>query len=162
MLPEDTLSKINIEGPELRVRAAKQHAEQLARAVELSQKEEEEISGGAAIDKNKFAEKCSWPVPKLEELVPGLILEIRNRKPGTSTERTDYYEVEIGPEMDKSGEMTIKVLDMGTGRKLYLTLAELGIAPYESNKLWDARNYPAKWYMKQPEKGKREKKEREE
>lgn len=153
-LGPETRELINPEGPELRGRAAKQHAEQLARVEALSRKEEAEINqetegSGNTIDKIKFVEKLSWDVPRLDEIIPGLILEMQIEKPGSSFKRIEYFEVLTDAKTEKFGDdPMIKVKDLSTGRHVYKTLAELGILPYISNSLWDAQNHPAKWYMK--------------
>jgi hypothetical protein len=83
----------------------------------------------------------TWNVPTLDEIKPGLMIEIESTVSGKG-----IMEVLDAPFQDGSGKWRVSVND--SGDKTIKYLSDMGIVPYE-NGGWNDINHPAKWYRKE-------------
>lgn len=92
-------------------------------------------------EKEKRIRERTWKIPELDEIKPGIVLEIEYiRKEERHLEK---YEV-LGTPFDESDFWFVRVRDLETGRIREISLRDVGILPYrdELGEYWDEGRRP--------------------
>ncbi|MBI2669699.1 MAG: hypothetical protein HYX20_00925 [Candidatus Yanofskybacteria bacterium] len=95
----------------------------------------------------RFVKEKTWLTPTLEDIVPGLIIEIEN----IEFNKKEILEI-IGtpypsPNTDLADDLFIRVRSLPQGIEAERSLADMGIIPYETGK-YNGWIRPVRWYPK--------------